>query len=159
MRNPQPFLSTFLSTESFHLRLLVCAMSNAQAAAYYPPEGSDIVMDPSRIPSSSIKSQLATWHANRGDKSIASAIVPTWHTHSSSDEKVTKNPFKLFAMVSPFGWAMFFSSVLQTHIEHGLGADILFVSQWMACVDMRWLRLLRSLTNCHPTRRTIQGRY
>ena len=61
-------------------------------------------------PSSSISSQLPTWHANRGDRSFASALVPRWNTQKYGEE-LTKNPFKLFGMVSPFGWAMFFRSV------------------------------------------------
>jgi SHS family lactate transporter-like MFS transporter len=60
-----------------------------------------------RVKFASIKSQLATWHADRGNKSIARAMIPTMHAETG--EKTTKNPFKLLAMVSPFAWAMFFS--------------------------------------------------
>lgn len=74
-----------------------------------PFYGDESEMQPSRVPSGSIKSQLSAWHANRGNSSIGRAIVPTWRTHAVATETTTKNPFKLFAMVSPFGWAMFFS--------------------------------------------------
>ncbi|CAD6584508.1 MAG: hypothetical protein TREMPRED_003853 [Tremellales sp. Tagirdzhanova-0007] len=77
----------------------------SHSKAQDPYDGSTVQ---TRIPTASIGSQLATWHANRGDKSIARAVIPSWQTESHG-EKTTKNPFKLFAMVSPFGWAMFFS--------------------------------------------------
>ena len=60
------------------------------------------------VPSASIKSQLQTWHSNRGNKSFARAMIPTWQT-PPADEKVTKNPFKLLGSVSGFAWLMFFS--------------------------------------------------
>lgn len=56
----------------------------------------------------SIKAQLASWHANRGTKSFARSMIPTYKTPDDKD-RVTKNPFKLLGMVSPFAWAMFFS--------------------------------------------------
>jgi len=59
--------------------------------------------------SRSVKSQLAAWHANRGDKSFARAMIPTWNTAVTGEEGVTKNPFKLLRMVSGYGWLMFFS--------------------------------------------------
>jgi hypothetical protein len=57
----------------------------------------------------SIKAQLATWHATRGDKSFLRAMIPTYKTEADDVEATTKNPFKLLGMVSPFAWAMFFS--------------------------------------------------
>jgi SHS family lactate transporter-like MFS transporter len=59
--------------------------------------------------SRSVKSQLAAWHANRGEKSFLRAMIPTWHTSVAGEEGVTKNPFKLLGMVSKFGWMMFLS--------------------------------------------------
>jgi len=67
--------------------------------------------DYEHVPSASIKSQLETWHSNRGNKSFLRAMVPTWQTPAVED-KVTKNPFKLLGMVSGFGWLMFFSGWL-----------------------------------------------
>lgn len=57
----------------------------------------------------SIKAQLAAWHATRGNKSFARAMIPTWKTAEVDEERTTRNPFKLLGMVSPFAWAMFFS--------------------------------------------------
>jgi len=54
-----------------------------------------------------ISEQLSVWHANRGNKTFAQALIPTWRTANRAEG--TKNPFKLLAMVSPFGWLMFFS--------------------------------------------------
>ena len=57
----------------------------------------------------SVSSQLAAWHANRGDRSFVSAMIPRWHSESDG-ERVTRNPFKLIRMVSLYpGWVMFFS--------------------------------------------------
>jgi SHS family lactate transporter-like MFS transporter len=64
------------------------------------------------VPSASIKSQLATWHSNRNNKSFLRAMIPTWHTPPAGEERVTKNPFKLLGMVGPFAWMMFFSGWL-----------------------------------------------
>jgi hypothetical protein len=61
------------------------------------------------VPAASIKSQLETWHSSRNNKSFLRAMIPTWHTPPAGEEKVTKNPFKLLGMVSPFAWMMFFS--------------------------------------------------
>lgn len=57
----------------------------------------------------SVKEQLATWHVGRGSKSFARAMIPTWTTPASSEERVTKNPFKLLGMIDRMGWALFFS--------------------------------------------------
>ncbi|KAK4687269.1 MFS transporter, SHS family, lactate transporter, partial [Tremellales sp. Uapishka_1] len=61
--------------------------------------------------SAAIGPQLATWHANRlPGTSIARSVIPTWTgSKVGSEDKVTKNPFKLLGMVSGFGWMMFFS--------------------------------------------------
>lgn len=61
------------------------------------------------VPTARVGDQLATWHANRGNKSILRAMIPTWQKPPEGEEKITKNPFKLLAMVSPFAWLMFFS--------------------------------------------------
>lgn len=61
------------------------------------------------VPTARASDQLATWHANRGNKSILRAMIPTWQKPAEGEEKTTRNPFKLLAMVSPFGWLMFFS--------------------------------------------------
>ena len=78
----------------------------ARQAAYYAD------VDPHqatpRVASASIASQLSTWHANRGNKSFASAMIPRAHAEIAS-EHVTKNPIKLFRMVSLPAWLMFFS--------------------------------------------------
>ncbi|GFZ47800.1 hypothetical protein JCM24511_05547 [Saitozyma sp. JCM 24511] len=60
-------------------------------------------------PTASVKDQLAGWHAGRGNKSFARAMIPSWKTPPTQAEPETKNPFKLVAMVSPMGWLMFFS--------------------------------------------------
>ena len=57
----------------------------------------------------SASSQLATWHANRGDKSFLQAMIPSWHAPAYGAAPVTKNPFKLLAMVDRMGWLYFFS--------------------------------------------------
>lgn len=59
--------------------------------------------------SATIKQQLDTWHVNRGNKSFIRAMIPTWYTPPPQDNPTTKNPFKLFAMIGPMGWALFFS--------------------------------------------------
>ena len=56
--------------------------------------------------SASPSEQLALWHANRGNKSFARAMIPSWKVEQP-EERITKNPFKLMAMVSPIGWVMF----------------------------------------------------
>lgn len=61
------------------------------------------------VPTARASDQLATWHANRGSKSILRAMIPTWQKPPVGEEKITKNPFKLLGMVSPFAWLMFFS--------------------------------------------------
>lgn len=81
-------------------------MSNGEAASY----GSEGDPMQTSVRPASVKAQLATWHANRGDKSIARSIIPRWKAQTVGEE-VTKNPFKLLGMVSPFAWAMFFSLV------------------------------------------------
>lgn len=67
------------------------------------------VVDLANVDRSSIKEQLAVWHANRGDRSFASAMIPRWHKPAEEEFPTTKNPFKLFAMIGPMGWALFFS--------------------------------------------------
>lgn len=62
-----------------------------------------------RTGSASVKEQLATWHADRGNKSFLRAMIPTWYNPASAEEQTTKNPFKLMAMVGPQGWLLFFS--------------------------------------------------
>ncbi|ORY30339.1 major facilitator superfamily domain-containing protein [Naematelia encephala] len=61
------------------------------------------------VPKASIKAQLSVWHAGRGTKSFARAIIPSWKGTNHGGEKTTKNPFKLLAMVSFKAWLMFFS--------------------------------------------------
>ena len=60
-------------------------------------------------PSASFKSQLATWHANRGNKSFLSAMIPRGHVPVDGEEQVTKNPIKLLRMVDRKGWLFFLS--------------------------------------------------
>ncbi|WVQ69355.1 uncharacterized protein L199_007572 [Kwoniella botswanensis] len=59
--------------------------------------------------SASVKDQLATWHANRGDKSFVRAMIPSFKGTYPGEAPTTKNPIKLVRMVSPFAWLMFFS--------------------------------------------------
>ena len=59
---------------------------------------------------SSISAQLATWHANRGDRSFVSAMVPRWSRPQGAVKPPTKNPFKLCASVSGKAWLLFFSA-------------------------------------------------
>ncbi|RXK36287.1 MFS transporter, SHS family, lactate transporter [Tremella mesenterica] len=72
-------------------------------------EGKDDDSQKPKVQRASISSQLATWHADRGDKTFIQAMIPRIH-HPANGIKVTKNPFKLLAMVSLYpGWLMFFS--------------------------------------------------
>ncbi|KAI9636346.1 carboxylic acid transport protein [Dioszegia hungarica] len=57
----------------------------------------------------SVKDQLATWHVGRGNKSFARAMIPTWYSPPSTEERTTKNPFKLLGMIDRMGWLLFFS--------------------------------------------------
>lgn len=59
--------------------------------------------------SSSIRDQLAAWHANRGDRSFLRCMIPSLRQPVAGEEPETKNPFKIIRAVSPFGWLMFFS--------------------------------------------------
>lgn len=36
-------------------------------------------------------------------------MIPTWHKPIEGEQKTTKNPFKLMAMVDGMGWLLFFS--------------------------------------------------
>jgi SHS family lactate transporter-like MFS transporter len=74
-----------------------------------PPHPADAGPIVHHAPSASAKDQLAGWHANRGNKSFARAMIPSWKTPPTQAEPETKNPFKLIAMVSPMAWLMFFS--------------------------------------------------
>jgi SHS family lactate transporter-like MFS transporter len=65
--------------------------------------------DHHHVNTASIKEQLATWHVGRGDKSFARAMIPTTYTPPSSEERVTKNPFKLLGMLDRTAWLLFFS--------------------------------------------------
>lgn len=68
-------------------------------------------VDLDHVDRSSIKEQLAVWHANRGNRSFASAMIPRWHKAPEGEFPTTKNPFKLLSMVGPMGWALFFSGM------------------------------------------------
>lgn len=57
----------------------------------------------------SIKAQLDDWHADRGGKSFAAAMIPTWSHHNNTEDKVIHNPFKLLALVKGMDWLYFFS--------------------------------------------------
>lgn len=59
-------------------------------------------------PPTSISAQLGAWHANRGSKSFARAMIPSWKTQESEDE-VIYNPVKLLGMLKPMDWAYFFT--------------------------------------------------
>lgn len=78
----------------------------------------DHSVDLNNVDRSSVKEQLAVWHANRGDRSFASAMIPRWHKAAEEDIPTTKNPFKLLAMVGPMGWALFFSGEHYLSVTH-----------------------------------------
>jgi hypothetical protein len=101
-----------------------------------------------------VKSQLASWHANSGDKGFLRSCIPSWRTPVVGEEHVTKNPFKLLAMVSPFGWLMFLSVSAVSHPGIWAYPD---QRAGMVGVDMRWVRLLRRVVDGRTTWRTIQG--
>jgi SHS family lactate transporter-like MFS transporter len=47
-------------------------------------------------PAYSVSAQLASWHANRGDKSILRSIIPSMNKPADAEaDRTTKNPFKL----------------------------------------------------------------
>lgn len=75
--------------------------------------------------SSSIRDQLAAWHANRGDRSFLRCMIPSLRQPVAGEEPETKNPFKIIRAVSPFGWLMFFSGWLAWTID---GYDFFCVS-------------------------------
>lgn len=87
--------------------------------------------------SSSIRDQLAAWHANRGDKSFLRCMIPSLRQPVAGEEPETKNPFKIIRTVSPFGWLMFFSVSL-CFLARIVPADL---SAGLARMDSRWLRL------------------
>lgn len=60
--------------------------------------------------SASLKSQLATWHANRGDRSFWSMVIPRWRVADTENSGETKNPIKLFRMVDGRSWLLFISA-------------------------------------------------
>ncbi|WWC59556.1 uncharacterized protein I303_102112 [Kwoniella dejecticola CBS 10117] len=82
-----------------------------QAEGGYPKDhvSEDFTVTNQHHHSASIKDQLATWHANRGDKSFLRAMIPSIRGTPYGETPTTKNPLKVIAMVSPFGWLMFFS--------------------------------------------------
>jgi len=61
--------------------------------------------------SASLKSQLATWHANRGDRSFLSMVIPRWRVADTENSGETKNPIKLFRMVDGRSWLLFIASL------------------------------------------------
>ena len=72
--------------------------------------GAETFHEENRVrPSASFKSQLSTWHANRGTKSFLAAMIPRAHVPVAGEEATTKNPIKLFRMVSLTGWLFFLS--------------------------------------------------
>ncbi|WWC68036.1 uncharacterized protein I206_101955 [Kwoniella pini CBS 10737] len=75
--------------------------------------------------SASVKDQLATWHANRGDRSFVRCMIPSIRGTPPGELPTTKNPIKLFRMVSPFAWLMFFSGWLAWTVD---GYDFFCVS-------------------------------
>lgn len=63
------------------------------------------VLDGGAAPGASVKEQLSTWHANRGDRSVVASILPRPH----KDDTATKNPFKLLREINFMGWMLFLS--------------------------------------------------
>lgn len=75
--------------------------------------------------SSSIRDQLAAWHANRGGKSFLRCMIPSLRQPVAGEEPETKNPFKIIRTVPLFGWLMFFSGWLAWTVD---GYDFFCVS-------------------------------
>lgn len=56
-----------------------------------------------------LAAQIETWHANRGDRSVISSMIPRPNPNDKVEgEVVSKNPIKLFARLSPMGAAQYF---------------------------------------------------
>jgi SHS family lactate transporter-like MFS transporter len=53
----------------------------------------------------SIRAQLETWHADRGDKSIAKAMIP----RPKTSKDASKNPIKFLGEISGINWLLFLS--------------------------------------------------
>ncbi|BEI91458.1 uncharacterized protein CcaverHIS019_0402780 [Cutaneotrichosporon cavernicola] len=62
--------------------------------------------DEERVHGYSIRAQLEGWHANRGSKSIARAMIPPWCPEK--DQPTELNPFKFLRQLTWLNWAMFF---------------------------------------------------
>ncbi|KLT42908.1 carboxylic acid transporter [Cutaneotrichosporon oleaginosum] len=65
----------------------------------------DLEHDEERIHGYSIRAQLEGWHANRGSKSIARAIIPPWCPEKS--EPTELNPLKFLKELTWLNWALF----------------------------------------------------
>ncbi|KAL7419353.1 hypothetical protein Q5752_006191 [Cryptotrichosporon argae] len=76
-----------------------------------PSHSSDLYVADEPHVDGSVRTQLAHWHADRGDKSFVRAMVPSFRkrAYDVDADRETKNPFKLLRMVSWSGWAFFFS--------------------------------------------------
>ncbi|WOO79089.1 Carboxylic acid transporter [Vanrija pseudolonga] len=56
-----------------------------------------------------LAAQIETWHANRGDRSVISSMIPRPNPNDKVEgEVVSKNPIKLFARLTPMGAAQYF---------------------------------------------------
>lgn len=85
--------------------------------------------------SSSIRDQLAAWHANRGGKSFLRCMIPSLRQPVAGEEPETKNPFKIIRTVPLFGWLMFFSvSAMFPRQKYPSN-----LSAGLARMDSRWL--------------------
>lgn len=56
----------------------------------------------------SIRGQLAGWHAGRGEKSFARAMIPTWKA-TGGEDAAPYNPLKLFGDMKVVDWLYFFT--------------------------------------------------
>ncbi|KAL1409553.1 hypothetical protein Q8F55_003537 [Vanrija albida] len=57
-------------------------------------------------PPTSVRGQLAGWHANRGDRSFLRAMIPRWKAGTTDDE-VIYNPIRLLATMKAMDWMYF----------------------------------------------------
>lgn len=64
--------------------------------------------NPSTSDRTSIRAQLDDWHADRGNKTFAQSIIPSWKHHTNPEDVVIYNPITLIRMLSMKDWAYFF---------------------------------------------------
>ncbi|BEJ12863.1 hypothetical protein CspHIS471_0300370 [Cutaneotrichosporon sp. HIS471] len=57
-----------------------------------------------------LKTQIETWHSNRGDRSVAASIIPVPGRNRTQDTPT--NPFKVLSRMTPLAYACFFAGWL-----------------------------------------------